>query len=249
MKIRLQILTAPGETCLFEHCGPTVRIGRDPQGELVFQGKMSQAVSWNHAKVELRSSGAFVQDLGSSNGTFVNDRRIAEPVALQVRDQIQLGHTGPTLKVLELDLSPMSDHRSRSTSAANVAGVPPPEPPPVREVKWRDELGQQTHRALPDYTPRDESPPPRDPAQQVPPQVVVVQTPGYDPPVRRDRGYKGFECPYCHTDAYPIVRSRISTAGWVVFVVLLIFCFPFCIIGLFIKEDYRVCSACGIRLG
>jgi hypothetical protein len=45
------------------------------------------------------------------------------------------------------------------------------------------------------------------------------------------------------------VRRRISTAGWVVFVALLLFCFPLSIIGLFIKEDYRVCSSCGIKLG
>jgi hypothetical protein len=34
----------------------------------------------------------------------------------------------------------------------------------------------------------------------------------------------------------------------VVFVVLLIFCFPLCFIGLLISDDYRVCSGCCIKL-
>jgi len=80
-----------------------------------------------------------------------------------------------------------------------------------------------------------------------PPEVVIIQQEREveSKPIRR----KGFECPYCHTDEYPEVKSKISTAGWVVFVVLLLICFPLCIIALFIKEDYRVCSACGIKLG
>ena len=58
-----------------------------------------------------------------------------------------------------------------------------------------------------------------------------------------------FRCPFCQSNELPDVKRRISTAGWVTFVLLLIFCFPLCIIGLFIKEDYRVCSCCGIKLG
>jgi DNA-directed RNA polymerase subunit M/transcription elongation factor TFIIS len=76
---------------------------------------------------------------------------------------------------------------------------------------------------------------------------VIIQMPKDDSPGQKRR--KGFECPYCHTDESPIVDSQISTAGWVIFVVLLIACFPLCIIGLFVKESYRRCSACGIRLG
>jgi LITAF-like zinc ribbon domain len=59
----------------------------------------------------------------------------------------------------------------------------------------------------------------------------------------------GFRCPFCRSSYPPEVKRRISTAGWVTFVVLLVLCFPLCLIGLFIKEDYRVCSSCGIKLG
>ncbi len=41
---------------------------------------------------------------------------------------------------------------------------------------------------------------------------------------------------------------RISVAGWIVFAVLLLFCFPLFWIGLLIKEEYRSCYECGVRI-
>jgi predicted Zn finger-like uncharacterized protein len=80
--------------------------------------------------------------------------------------------------------------------------------------------------------------------------------PAYETPIdryvresRQRESNVGFRCPFCQANDPPEVKSRISTAGWVIFVILLIACFPLCIIGLFIREDYRVCSSCGIKLG
>ncbi len=70
----------------------------------------------------------------------------------------------------------------------------------------------------------------------------VMPVVGQSSPVR-------FKCPFCQTESPPLVRQRISTAGWVTFVVLLLFCLPLFWIGLLIKEDYRVCSGCGMKLG
>ena len=59
----------------------------------------------------------------------------------------------------------------------------------------------------------------------------------------------GFQCPYCQTTRTPTVRSEISQTGWLVFVILLLTtCFG-CVIGLFIRDSYRECSQCKIRLG
>ena len=59
----------------------------------------------------------------------------------------------------------------------------------------------------------------------------------------------GFQCPYCQTTRAPTVRSEISQIGWLVFAILLITtCFG-CVIGLFIRDNYRECSQCKIRLG
>jgi predicted RNA-binding Zn-ribbon protein involved in translation (DUF1610 family) len=59
----------------------------------------------------------------------------------------------------------------------------------------------------------------------------------------------GFRCPFCGTDEWPDVDSKVSTGGWVLFVGLLIFCFPLCFLGLLVKEEYRACSSCGVKLG
>jgi hypothetical protein len=53
-----------------------------------------------------------------------------------------------------------------------------------------------------------------------------------------------YSCPHCGSTLAPIFDRRISTAGWIVFFTLLIFCLPLCFVGLFIKEDYRKCSWC-----
>ena len=57
-----------------------------------------------------------------------------------------------------------------------------------------------------------------------------------------------FRCPYCGTAEPPVIARRISTAGWVVFASLLLFCFPLFFIGLLIKEEYRQCSWCRASL-
>ncbi len=59
----------------------------------------------------------------------------------------------------------------------------------------------------------------------------------------------GFSCPFCKASTPPIIKNQISQTGWMVFVLLLIFCFPLCWIGLFIRDDYRVCLSCGMKLG
>src|SRR5947209_40202 len=105
MKLRLRV-TAAGGTTTFEHAGPVVHIGRDPGCELALEGEASTGVSRHHARVELAPGGATVADDGSSNGTLRNDKPIEGSVPLHVGDRIQLGFTGPTLTVLELDLAP-----------------------------------------------------------------------------------------------------------------------------------------------
>jgi pSer/pThr/pTyr-binding forkhead associated (FHA) protein len=106
MKLSLRILgtTSAASSTLFQHAGPTVVIGREPACELHLSGAASQAVSGRHACITLTPDGATVKDLGSSNGTFVNDRRVGSEQPLHVGDQIRLGQSGPILRVVALDL-------------------------------------------------------------------------------------------------------------------------------------------------
>lgn len=63
-------------------------VGRDPTCDHVFDHPM---VSRRHAKLTRTRSGVTVEDLGSSNGTFVNGQRISAPTPLNVGDVISLG--------------------------------------------------------------------------------------------------------------------------------------------------------------
>jgi hypothetical protein len=50
-------------------------------------------VSTLHARLFQQNSQAFVEDLGSTNGTFVNAKRITSPTRLKRGDQVQFGQT------------------------------------------------------------------------------------------------------------------------------------------------------------
>ena len=50
-----------------------------------------------HARVFMRDGQVFVEDLGSTNGTYLNRRKVTGPMPLQRGDKLQIGNT-----VLEL---------------------------------------------------------------------------------------------------------------------------------------------------
>ncbi len=57
------------------------------------------------------------------------------------------------------------------------------------------------------------------------------------------------QCPYCHYLGPARIAQKISTGGWIFFVVFLCIFFPICWIGFLIKKDYYACGSCGIALG
>lgn len=65
-----------------------ITIGRDPASKLPLSGVM---VSWKHAVIAVSAQGHTLHDLNSTNGTFVNGRRIHTPHFLRERDEIQIG--------------------------------------------------------------------------------------------------------------------------------------------------------------
>jgi hypothetical protein len=50
-------------------------------------------VSHMHARIMRRGAYHFVEDLGSTNGTFLNDRRIEQDAQLKVHDELRVGQT------------------------------------------------------------------------------------------------------------------------------------------------------------
>ncbi len=59
----------------------------------------AQGVSRRHARILVSAGLATLEDLGSKNGTFVNDIRLTAPVALHDGDELRIGRVPMTLKI------------------------------------------------------------------------------------------------------------------------------------------------------
>ena len=63
-------------------------IGRAVENDIVITSKR---VSREHTQIRREGWRVFVEDMGSTNGTYLNNERISEPMQLQDGDQIQVG--------------------------------------------------------------------------------------------------------------------------------------------------------------
>ena len=72
----------------YELTRPEIIIGRDPNVDLTIP---SPAVSRRHARLIRAGEGYLLEDLGSSNGTFLNDERLLDRRLLKSGDQVRLG--------------------------------------------------------------------------------------------------------------------------------------------------------------
>ncbi len=75
-----------------------VTIGRGSQNDVVLDG--DDFASARHAQVEARGDGVWVQDLESTNGTFVNGSRVVGAERLSVGDVLRVGETDFRLEEL-----------------------------------------------------------------------------------------------------------------------------------------------------
>jgi hypothetical protein len=88
-------------------------------------------VSRRHARVLADNGGVIVEDLGSSNGTYVNGERISGPVELGAGDEVQVGATilgiqgGTAATALMPPGAPATEQHPAPTSRA------PAQPPPA----------------------------------------------------------------------------------------------------------------------
>jgi DNA-binding winged helix-turn-helix (wHTH) protein len=65
-------------------------IGRDPAAAVRIE---AEGVSRRHARITIGHGGAIIEDLGSKNGTSVNDELLAVPMTLSDGDRISVGTT------------------------------------------------------------------------------------------------------------------------------------------------------------
>ena len=63
-------------------------IGRSPDCTIVIEDPSVSAV---HARIESRNHAWYVTDLSSTNGTYVNDRRVIDSAYIEADDVVQFG--------------------------------------------------------------------------------------------------------------------------------------------------------------
>jgi pSer/pThr/pTyr-binding forkhead associated (FHA) protein len=90
---KLVVLGSPaldtGSERLFDSA--TVTVGRSAENDLPLE--QDEFASARHARFEPRVDGVYVEDAGSTNGTFVNGSRIAGPRRLAAGDIVRVGET------------------------------------------------------------------------------------------------------------------------------------------------------------
>jgi FHA domain len=144
--LRLEVISgvSPGSTLVVED---ELVIGRHATGA----GRLSEdeEISRQHARISREATGNYaIEDLGSSNGTFVNGLRIQSPRVLALGDSIETGATTMVVKAIVYPEPPVqapaegagpapAEARSAPTVFARIPVAPPappvPEPTPVQE--------------------------------------------------------------------------------------------------------------------
>ncbi len=95
----------------FEFDGRPLTIGRSPENGLVLRdGRASR----HHARIDVRRGTLVLTDLGSTNGSWVNDRRV-ESIALGEGDQVRIGLT---ILIIEAVESVARHHPERPVAAS-----------------------------------------------------------------------------------------------------------------------------------
>jgi pSer/pThr/pTyr-binding forkhead associated (FHA) protein len=73
-----------------ELSGGVIMIGRGPDCQLILD---DDYVSTRHARVVSTPNGIYIEDLGSTNGSYVNGQRITAPTTITLADTVRIGKT------------------------------------------------------------------------------------------------------------------------------------------------------------
>jgi pSer/pThr/pTyr-binding forkhead associated (FHA) protein len=120
----------------------TATLGRHPRSDLRFDPAMDLAVSALHAVVTRDGDRWVIQDLESTNGTFLDGQRLTGSAPLRPGDRIGLGADGP---VVEFRISGVLDTpaTARVEAASNVDAARSASDPPTGE-RVRIAVAKQT---------------------------------------------------------------------------------------------------------
>lgn len=132
-KLRLKVVAGKALGSVIE-VGEELVIGRLAEGD----GALGEDIelSREHARILREGDGRFlVEDLGSTNGTYLNGRRLDRPAPLEAGDRIQVGGSALVVQVSAAQTTPPSSDTIVPAPAAESGPLPPlaaaDQPPPT----------------------------------------------------------------------------------------------------------------------
>jgi hypothetical protein len=159
MSFKLSGRQGPRPNLVFELDEESYTIGREAGNEIVIEDPQ---VSRRHAQLTRQGASYLIEDIGSTNGTYVNGKRVTAPVLLSNGDMIGLADT--VVLVVQAPLVTSGEATVVSDAAYHAPPTQPAFTPPI--VQQPAPAARQ-----PAYTP---------PPQYVPPQ------PDYAAPAKAD---------------------------------------------------------------
>ncbi len=117
----------PGASFILE--GDQLTVGRDATNEIVIN---DAEISRRHARLTFQGGKYVLEDLGSTNGTFVNGQRLAGPRVLKAGEVVQFGEQIMLVfEVTSMDAGAtvVSPRASAAIPSAPRPVAPPPPPP------------------------------------------------------------------------------------------------------------------------
>ena len=94
--LNLIVQTHSGETTRRTFVQNEITLGRDPACELSLK---DDAVSARHARMSFHHGQWWLEDLGSTNGTRLNQSMLATPTVITTGDQIECGQTAVIVSI------------------------------------------------------------------------------------------------------------------------------------------------------
>jgi hypothetical protein len=183
----------PGE--VFPLTKNEIYIGRDVNNDIAVS---DQEVSRKHARLVMQAGGYVLEDLGSTNGTYVNGQRLMGPHVLRSGETVMLGEN--VSLVLEAVYDADATILSQPTPAPSYDPAPPPQ-----------------HTYIPSSQQPAEAP--SQPAQVTP----TPDAPYYEPPQEEQRDYRTLYIAGC---GCLVVLLCLVVAGGYAFDALNLYCTP-----------------------
>jgi pilus assembly protein CpaF len=173
MSFKLSVRQGPRPNLVFELDADSYTIGREAGTEIVIEDPQ---VSRRHATLTRQGTSYLIEDIGSTNGTYVNGKRVTAPVLLANGDMVGLADT--IVLAVQAPLTVGDDATVISDAAHyDAAHYTPPTQPAFAPPKVQQPVQAQPAAHQPAYTP---------PPQYAPPPQYVPPQPEYAAPAKAD---------------------------------------------------------------